>query len=158
MIVSSMMLVSCLDTIILPDDKTVDEDFWKTKQQVGSMVTAAYAAMASNDVMAHLLVWGESRTDEVLGPSSNVDNSTTKTALDEISAVNIQTTNMFAQWTSLYTVISKIGTYPGHDTDLILTYNGDNHFLHTYVLLISFKYFHFPCKFILIAKCYIYMT
>ncbi len=102
-----MMLVSCLDTIILPDDKTVDEDFWKTKQQVGSMVTAAYAAMASNDVMAHLLVWGESRTDEVLGPSSNVDNSTTKTALDEISAVNIQTTNMFAQWTSLYTVINR---------------------------------------------------
>lgn len=107
MIVSGLMLVSCVDTIILPDDKTVDEDFWKTKQQVGSMVTAAYAAMASNDVMAHLLVWGESRTDDVLGPSSTVDNSTTKTALDEISAVNMQTTNMFAKWESLYTVINR---------------------------------------------------
>lgn len=107
MIVSSMMLVSCVDTIILPDDKTVDEDFWKTKQQVASMVTAAYSSMASNDVMARLIVWGEFRTDEVLGPSQNVDNSTTKTALEEISAVNMQTTNMFAQWASLYTVINR---------------------------------------------------
>ena len=107
MIVSSMMLVSCLDTIILPDDKTVDEDFWKNKQQVASMVTAAYSSMASNDVMARLIVWGEFRTDEVLGPSSNVDNSTTKTALDEISAVNMQTTNMYAQWASIYTVINR---------------------------------------------------
>ena len=107
MIVSSMMLVSCVDTIILPDDKTVDEDFWKTKQQVASMVTAAYSSMASNDVMARLIVWGEFRTDEVLGPSQNVHNSTTKTALDEISAVNMQTTNMYAQWASIYTVINR---------------------------------------------------
>ena len=49
MIASSLMLVSCLDTIILPDDKTVDEDFWKTKEDVASMVNGAYAAMTSND-------------------------------------------------------------------------------------------------------------
>ena len=40
MFVTSMMLVSCLDTIILPDDKTVDEDFWKNKSQVSAMVNA----------------------------------------------------------------------------------------------------------------------
>ena len=101
------MLVSCVDTIILPDDKTVDEDFWKTKEQVATMVTAAYSAMASNDVMVRLIVWGEFRTDEVLGPSSNVKNSNEKTALDEISTVNMQTTNMYAQWASLYAVINR---------------------------------------------------
>ena len=107
MIAASMMMVSCLDTIILPDDKTVDEDFWQNKQQVASMVTAAYAAMASNDVMGKLIVWGDFRTDELLGPSDNVDVSTTTQALNEISAVNMQTTNQYAQWSSLYAVINR---------------------------------------------------
>lgn len=107
MFVSSLMLLSCVDTIILPDDKTVDEDYWKTKEQVASMVNAAYAAMADNAVIERLIVWGDFRTDELLGPSGSVDNSTTKTALDEISAVNMQTTNMFGQWSAFYNVINR---------------------------------------------------
>ena len=107
LIVSSMMLASCVDTIILPDDKTVDEDFWKTKQQVSSMVNAAYAAMADNGVIANLIVWGDFRTDELLAPSSQVDMSTTTQALNEIAAVNMQTTNMYGDWSSLYTVINR---------------------------------------------------
>ena len=37
-------LSACVDTIILPDDKTVEEDFWQTKKQVQSMVNGAYTA------------------------------------------------------------------------------------------------------------------
>lgn len=107
LIVSSMMLVSCLDTIILPDDKTVDEDFWKNKSQVSSMVNAAYAALASNDVVARMIVWGDFRSDELLGPSGQVDVSDTQIALKEISSVNMQTTNMFGQWASFYNVINR---------------------------------------------------
>lgn len=105
--VSSLMLVSCLDTIILPDDKTVDEDFWQTKEQVSSMVNSAYAAMANDNVIARLIVWGDFRTDELLAPSSNVDNSTTTQALNEIAAVNMQTTNMYGQWAAFYDVINR---------------------------------------------------
>lgn len=105
--VSSLMLVSCLDTIILPDDKTVDEDFWQTKDQVASMVNSAYAAMTSDAVMARLIVWGDFRTDEFLAPSSNVDVSTTTQALNEIAAVNMQTTNMYGQWAAFYDVINR---------------------------------------------------
>ena len=105
--VSSLMLVSCLDTIILPDDKTVDEDFWQTKEQVSSMVNSAYAAMTSDAVMARLIVWGDFRTDELLAPSSNVDVSTTTQALNEIAAVNMQTTNMYGQWAAFYDVINR---------------------------------------------------
>ena len=107
MFVSSLMLVSCLDTIILPDDKTVDEDFWKTKDQVSSMVNAAYAAMTTADVMARLIVWGDFRTDELLSPSNTVDVSATTQALNEIAAVNMQTTNMYGQWSAFYTVINR---------------------------------------------------
>ena len=107
MIASSLMLVSCLDTIILPDDKTVDEDFWKNKSQVSSMVNGAYSAMASDDVIARLIVWGDFRADELFGPSSQVDISATQTALKEMASVNMQTTNQYGQWSSLYTVINR---------------------------------------------------
>ena len=104
---TACLFASCLDTVILPDDKTVDEDFWKTKEDVSAMVNGAYAAMVSDDVLARLIVWGDFRTDEFLGPSNSVDNSTTTQALDEISAVNMQTTNMYGQWASIYSVINR---------------------------------------------------
>ena len=102
----TVSLTSCVDTIILPDDKTVDEDFWKTKEDVSSMVNAAYAAMASNDVLARLVVWGDFRTDEV-NMVEGVDVSTETQALEEIAAVNMQTTNIYATWASIYNVINR---------------------------------------------------
>jgi hypothetical protein len=55
---------SCVDTIILPDDKTVEEDFWQTKKQVQSMVNGAYTAMASDSVQRKLIIW-QCRSDEL---------------------------------------------------------------------------------------------
>ena len=40
-ILASLAMVSCVDTVLLPDDKTVDEDFWKTKDEVAQMVNGA---------------------------------------------------------------------------------------------------------------------
>jgi len=45
-IFSAFTLASCVDTIILPDDKTVEEDFWKTQNDVEKMVNGAYTAFA----------------------------------------------------------------------------------------------------------------
>ena len=98
-------LTSCLDTIILPEDKTVDEDFWKTKSDVSSMVNAAYAAMTSEDVMMRLVVWSGFRCDELVQTSTPT--GSIPDALEEIGAVNMQTTNTFAQWASFYNVINR---------------------------------------------------
>ncbi|MCR4915530.1 MAG: RagB/SusD family nutrient uptake outer membrane protein [Prevotella sp.] len=100
------LFTSCLDTIILPDDKTVDEDFWQTKEDVSAMVNGAYAAMTSYDVLERLIVWGGMRGDEML-LTPQVDVSTTSTALQEMAAVNMQTTNKFATWASFYNVINR---------------------------------------------------
>lgn len=105
MVIASMMLVSCLDTIILPDDKTVDEDFWKTKEDVASMVNAAYAAMTTEDVISRIILWGSYRSDEITRSTSFVGAG--PDALDEITSVNIQTTNMYATWAAFYAVINK---------------------------------------------------
>ncbi len=99
------MMSSCLDTIILPEDKTVDEDFWKTKGDVSSMVNAAYAAMTSEDVMTRLIVWSGFRSDELVQTSTPI--GTIPDALEEMGAINMQTTNTFAQWASIYSVINR---------------------------------------------------
>lgn len=105
MFAASMMLVSCVDTHIIPDDKTVDEDFWKTKEDVSSMVNAAYASMASNDVLTRLLIWGDFRSDECV--RSKTPTGSIPDALAEIAAVNIQTTNTFAEWAPVYATINR---------------------------------------------------
>ena len=98
-------MVSCVDTVLLPDDKTVDQDFWKTKSDVNQMVQGAYKSMLSADVMSRLIVWGDFRSDE-LNLVSSVTGSI-PTALTEIDAVNMQTTNTFATWGGLYSVINN---------------------------------------------------
>lgn len=101
------MLTGCIDTIILPDDKTVDEDFWQTKEDVSSMVNGAYAAMTSADVLTRLIVWGDFRTDEVNVASSIEASNGTIQALNEIAAVNMQTTNTYGDWAAFYNVINR---------------------------------------------------
>lgn len=99
------MLTSCVDTIILPYDKTVDEDYWKTKDDVTQMVAGAYESMTSSNVIQRLIVWGDFRSDELTAVTS-ISNST-YTALSEIEAVNIQSTNTYATWAGLYSVINN---------------------------------------------------
>ncbi|MBQ5455452.1 MAG: RagB/SusD family nutrient uptake outer membrane protein, partial [Prevotella sp.] len=105
-IFASLLMVSCVDTVLLPDDKTVDEDFWKTKSDVSLMVEGAYKSMLSADVISRLIVWGDFRSDELLAVTSISSNSTV-TALTEIDAQNVQTDNMFASWACLYKVINN---------------------------------------------------
>ena len=97
---------SCLDTIILPDDKTVDEDFWKNKQDVALMVNSAYSAMSSDAIIERLIVWGGFRSDELTLATSPAGNGI-HDALREIASVNMQTTNTFAEWAAFYNVINR---------------------------------------------------
>lgn len=99
---SILALSSCVDTVLLPDDKTVDEDYWKTKSDVSEMVEGAYQGLTSSSVINNFVVWGDFRSDELVPVSSP-----TQTALTEIYAVNVQTTNSYADWSSLYNVINK---------------------------------------------------
>ncbi len=96
---------SCVDTVILPDDKTVDEDFWKSKSDVQLMVNGAYRSMLSNDIMARLIVWSGLRSEEML-PVSNITGSLVED-LTEINLANIQPDNVFSRWAAFYHVINN---------------------------------------------------
>ena len=105
MIVAGLTMASCVDTVILPDDKTVDEDFWKTKSDVQLMVNGAYRSMLTPDVISRLIIWGGLRSEELL-PVANVTGSLVED-LTEITLANTQTDNQFAKWNALYSVINN---------------------------------------------------
>ena len=96
---------SCVDTIILPEDKTVDEDFWKSKSDVQLMVNGAYLSMMNSPVIMRLVVWGDLRSDE-LAPVSNITGTTMEDMI-EINLANTQPDNEFATWESIYSVINN---------------------------------------------------
>lgn len=105
-IFTGLLMASCVDTMLLPDDKTVDEDFWKSKSDVSLMVNGAYKALASTDAISRLVVWGDFRSDELLYVSSIATSNSLRQALEEIEEVNIQTDNDFSDWSSIYSVIN----------------------------------------------------
>lgn len=93
--------MSCVDTVLLPDDKTVEEDFWQTKSDVAKMVNGAYSSMATSGVQSNLVVW-TSRSDEL-----NVNTTINNNNLNQIYSANIQTTNSYNSWASMYAVINN---------------------------------------------------
>ena len=103
---AAFSLASCLEHSILPNDKVVEENFWKTKEDVQSMVTSAYAAMSSESIITKLIIWGDFRSDELVGNTTNLSGAVPD-ALKEIEAVNIQTTNQYAAWSDFYDVINR---------------------------------------------------
>ena len=100
-----LLLTSCVDTIILPEDKTVDEDFWKSKADVQLMVNGAYLSMMNNAVIMRLVVWGDLRSDELM-PASNITGTRMEDMI-EINLANTQPDNEFATWGSIYSVINN---------------------------------------------------
>lgn len=106
-------MASCVDTVLLPDDKTVEEDFWKTKSDVALMVNGAYLDMCLKDVQERLIVW-TSRSDEM-----NVNATLNNSALNQIHSANIQTTNAYNKWASIYTVINDCNLVLKHSADVM---------------------------------------
>jgi hypothetical protein len=102
--------ISCKKWLELkPQDGIVREEFWKTKEQVDAAVTGIYASMlgpTDNSIpLAELLfIWGEARTDMV-SPGFRAE-------ADEYDIVNlnIQPTNRFTNWRTLYQTINYCNT------------------------------------------------
>ncbi len=99
-----------------PQDGIVKEEFWKTKEQVRASVIGIYSSMMEyssgtygnanyNPSMAELFfVWGEGRADHIA-------NATVSSA-DDIALinVNIQPTNVNANWRPFYRTINFCNT------------------------------------------------
>ena len=105
-ILSGILFVSCVDTNITPYGQTTEEDYWQKKSEVAQVVTQAYHAMASADIVNRMIVWGSFRSDELKLTSEVPAANRTRQALSEIKTANIETTNMFSTWGNFYSVIN----------------------------------------------------
>ena len=96
------MTCACNDFLtISPTDKIVLEDFWKSKEDVESVVAESYRLMTQKDFTYRLLVWGEMRSDNVNegnGVPSDVKN---------ILEANLLPSNSYATWNIFYQIINN---------------------------------------------------
>lgn len=104
---------SCVDTIILPENKTLDEDFWKKKSEVESVVATAYAQLrdGGTDVgtpsfQRNYIIWSDFRSDELVIASDFKSNNRLVEQLTEINSMQIQPNNTFTTWYPLYSCIN----------------------------------------------------
>ena len=99
---SPLLLSSCSDFLdILPMNSTVLENYWKEKADVTGAVNGCYEALASEDVVTRMGVWGELRSDNIVA-GTNVPNH-----LNEMLRENLLPTNDMCKWSSLYNVINR---------------------------------------------------
>lgn len=104
--ISPSLLISCVDTVILPDNKTVDNDFWQKKSEVDAVVATAYAQLRDEAAIRNMIVWGDFRSDELVVTSTLPTGAAYRTALQQIFSLNIETENAFTSWYPFYSAIN----------------------------------------------------
>jgi hypothetical protein len=114
-VVALLGFSSCNDFLtIYPTDKTIGEDFWKTKEDVQSMVNGAYKSMVSYSNQERAIIWGAFRSDELVKYS---DFSSSE--LENINAVNLLPSNNYNNWASFYSTINRCNIVLAHAKDVM---------------------------------------
>ena len=97
----SSMMTSCTDYLtIYPTNSVILEEYWKTAEDVNGMLASCYNALANNDVIQRLMIWGELRADNVI-PRSGASND-----LKYIVEANLLETNGYFKWEHFYKAIN----------------------------------------------------
>lgn len=96
------LFTNCEDFLnVEPENVLIQEEFWKTKSDVMSVVAATYDAARENTEQSFLL--GEVRADYVKAPGSSWE-------YGAIGLNNISTTNSKVKWGNYYKVINYANT------------------------------------------------
>ncbi len=109
-VIIAIVLVSSLSACnkwldLKPQDGLVQQDFWKTKEHVASAVSGIYISLITpihrnKQLVEYMFLHGELRADMVsLGAWAGLNEQ-------EITTVNILSTNLYAEWAPFYKVIN----------------------------------------------------
>lgn len=109
-LLGGLSLCSCNDFLtIYPTDKTIGEEFWKSKDDVDQMVNGAYQSMLSDGIIERFIMWGAYRSDELKKASDLKDNT-----MDNISNVDLYPSSGYNSWSSFYNVINTCNLVLNH--------------------------------------------
>ncbi|MCQ2196534.1 MAG: RagB/SusD family nutrient uptake outer membrane protein [Bacteroidaceae bacterium] len=101
---ASMALSSCGDFLYIePKTFVSEENFWNEKADVDQMVAGVYVKMQDAKFIERLIMWGETRSDEVTEGRDATKNLDLYRTLKE----DLKSTNEYTDWTSMYAVIGQ---------------------------------------------------
>lgn len=95
---------SCSDFLtIQPLNEIVQDQFWTNKSDVENIVMGCYADMRSQTIIDRMIIWGESRSDNMVGGTNIANNE----ALSNIFKENINAKNTYTTWGEFYDIINR---------------------------------------------------
>ncbi len=101
---ASMALSSCGDFLYIePKTFVSEENFWNEKADVDQMVAGVYVKMQDPKFIERLIMWGETRSDEITEGRDATKNIDLYRTLKE----DLKSTNEYTDWTSMYAVIGQ---------------------------------------------------
>ena len=105
----TLLFTGCSDFLdIQPMNSTVLENYWKEKADITATVNGCYEALASEDVIKRMAIWGELRSENVvLGTLTSSTYQNTYNNLNEMLKENLLQTNEMCNWSSIYNVINR---------------------------------------------------
>ena len=102
--VLTTFLTSCSDFLqIEPKEIIVLDKYWDEEADVEGVVAGCYSSMQSQSVISRMMVWGEFRSDNIVG-GRNYENDI---QIANIFKENINASNTYAKWGDFYNVINR---------------------------------------------------
>ncbi len=100
-------LSSCSDFLqIEPQEIIVLDKYWNEEADVEGVVAGCYSSMQAQSVIGRMMVWGEFRSDNIVG-GRNFENDV---HIANIFKENINASNTYAKWGDFYNVINRCNT------------------------------------------------
>ena len=100
-------LTGCSDFLeIEPLETIVLGKYWNEEADVNGVVSGCYSSMQSQEVVSRLMVWGEFRSDNIVG-GKNFENDVN---IANIFKENINASNTYAKWGDIYNIINRCNT------------------------------------------------
>lgn len=95
---------SCSDFLTIePLNEIVQDKFWNSESDVENVVMGCYSAMQSQTVIDRMIIWGEARSDNMVGGTNIANNE----ALSNIFKENINAKNSYTTWGEFYDIINR---------------------------------------------------
>lgn len=97
----------CSDFLsVYPLNDIVEENFWTNKDDVESVLMAAYAKLESSDCITRMSFWGEMRSDNIIAGSGSIPEDIERV----LSKDNLLESNSYITWAAFYDVINLANT------------------------------------------------
>ncbi|MDR1342488.1 MAG: RagB/SusD family nutrient uptake outer membrane protein [Prevotellaceae bacterium] len=84
-----------------PYDGVVEDDYWKTKEDVHAMVIGCYSSLLNKNMVNNFIYWGEARADMIAATSAS------GAALLYITRGEITPDNAIVKWDEFYATINQ---------------------------------------------------